>query len=52
MDNNEILGKLTEAINEDSWATIEELFDELEAAVGFSDLFEDYAEDEFSQKQR
>ena len=29
MDNNEILEKLTEAINEDSWAIIEELIEEL-----------------------
>tara|TARA_Y100000768_G_scaffold49628_1_gene32353 strand:+ start:973 stop:1116 length:144 start_codon:yes stop_codon:yes gene_type:complete len=47
MDNNEILGKLTEAINEDSWAKIEELIEELEAEVGFSDPFEDYEEEEF-----
>ena len=47
MDNNEILGKLTEAINEDSWDKIEELIEELEAEVGFSDPFEDYEEEEF-----
>ena len=42
MDNNEILGKLTEAINEDSWAKIEELIEELEAEVGFSEPFDVY----------
>ena len=47
MDNNEILEKLTEAINEDSWDKIEELIQELEAEAGFSDPFEDYDEEEF-----
>ena len=52
MDNNEILEKLTEAINEDSWVIIEELIEELEAEAGFSDPFEDYDEEEFKKKQR
>ena len=47
MDNNEILEKLTEAINEDSWNKIEELIQELEAEAGFSDPYEDYDEEEF-----
>ena len=47
MDNNEILEKLTEAINEDSWVIIEELIEELEAEAGFSDPFEDYDEEVF-----
>ena len=47
MDSNEILEKLTEAINEDSWNKIEELIQELEAEAGFSDPFEDYDEEEF-----
>jgi len=47
MDNNEILEKLTEAINEDSWNKIEELIQELEAEAGFSDPFEDYDEEVF-----
>ena len=47
MDNNDILEKLAEAINEDSWVIIEQLIEELEAEVGFSDPFEDYDEEEF-----
>ena len=47
MDNNDILEKLTEAINEESWNKIEELIQELEAEAGFSDPFEDYDEEEF-----
>ena len=47
MTYSEILEKLSEAINEDSWAIIEELIEELEAEAGYHDPFEDYDEEEF-----
>jgi hypothetical protein len=34
MEKDEILGKLTEAINEESWNKIEEIIQELEAEAG------------------
>ena len=47
MEKDEILGKLTEASNEESWNQIEEIIQELEAEAGFSDPFEDYDQEEF-----
>lgn len=47
MDIGQIIEKLNEAINEESWFMIEELIEELEAEAGFSDPFEDYDEEEF-----
>ena len=47
MDIGQIIEKLNEAINEESWFMVEELIEELEAEAGFSDPFEDYEEEEF-----
>jgi|TARA_B100000073_G_scaffold211605_1_gene175839 uncharacterized protein YihD (DUF1040 family) len=47
MDIGQIIEKLNEAINEESWFMVEELIEELEAEAGFSDPFEDYDEEEF-----
>jgi len=47
MDIGQIIEKLNEAINEESWFMVEELIEELEAEVGYHDPFEDYEEEEF-----